>query len=205
MSLSAQGVAASRLSSMAGAVRAAMRMSGQAVGMASRLLRLPALLRTMDRALQMLGLNGARIAQLGMTSETRVMAVLLESFAIFANLGSSLSNLKNVMKDFLRRHGAGPQGPQNEENDNENENENEDENNHNQNEREKKNTKNSIGEALFLAETSCCLLIGPRQCSHAFHQQLETPKSIEKLSCRQGHQTVWLIARARPMSTVLCC
>ena len=122
-----------------------MRMSGQAVGMASRLLRLPALLRTMDRALQ----------QLGMTSGTRVLAVLLESFAIFANLGSSLSNLKNVVKGFLQRHGAGPQGPQNEENDNENQNENEDENNHNQNEREKKNKKNSIGEALFSVEASC--------------------------------------------------
>ena len=85
----------------------------EVVGMASRVLRMPSLLRTTDRALAIVGLNGARSVQLGMTSEARSVAVLLESFTIFTNVVNAASN-----EDFLQRHGSsgpedgqGPHGP----------------------------------------------------------------------------------------------
>ncbi|CAE7210060.1 secA [Symbiodinium sp. CCMP2592] len=70
----AQAVGMQRLTRIAGLVRAAMRLGGQGL----RVLQLPALLRTADRVLAAFGLNGARLAQLGMTSRTRVRVVILE-------------------------------------------------------------------------------------------------------------------------------
>ena len=92
----AQAVAVLRMSRMTGLVRAVMRLLGQATSSMSaimRILHLPSLLRTVDRVLAVFGLNGARLAQLGMTSWTKIWVVILDLMNSFFSLMRSFMNL----------------------------------------------------------------------------------------------------------------
>ena len=91
-----------RFTRLDGLVRAVTSLFGRVstvLPSALRLLQLPSLLRTFDRFLAVFGVNGARLSQLGMTSWTRVCAVILELVNSALTLFRALLNLLQRQTD----------------------------------------------------------------------------------------------------------
>lgn len=89
-------VVGAQMTRMSGIVRSIMRFFGQgtrAFAPLMRVLQLPALLRAVDKVLGAFGVNGARLAQMGMTTKTRMWAVMLEILNSMFTLFRSFFNL----------------------------------------------------------------------------------------------------------------